>query len=60
MDYKIFGEVTKQKQEIQAKAYSDVLKTLLSKTNNGLVTFNTWGMLIELALILTSLDLFLI
>ena len=31
MDYKIFGEVTKQKQEIQAKAYSDVLKTLLSK-----------------------------
>ena len=43
MDYKIFGEVTKQKQEIQAKAYSDVLKTLLSKTNNGLVTFNTWG-----------------
>ena len=43
MDYKIFGEVTKQKQEIQAKAYSDVLKTLLSKKNNGLVTFNTWG-----------------
>ena len=43
MDYKIFGEVTKQKQEKQAKAYSDVLKTLLSKKNNGLVTFNTWG-----------------
>ena len=43
MDYKIFGDVTKQKQEIQAKAYSDVLKTLLSKKNNGLVTFNTWG-----------------
>ena len=43
MDYKIFGEVTKEKQSVQADAYSNILKVLLSKRENGLVTFNTWG-----------------
>ena len=43
IDYKIFGDITKKKQTLQAKAYSDILKILLSKRKNGLVTFNTWG-----------------
>lgn len=43
IDYKIFGEVTKEKQSKQADAYSNILKVLLSKRQNGLVTFNTWG-----------------
>ena len=43
IDYKIFGDITKKKQALQAKAYSDILKILLSKRKNGLVTFNTWG-----------------
>ena len=45
MDYKIFGDVTSIKQELQSKVYSDILKTLLSKRENGLVTFNTWGVI---------------
>ena len=45
MDYKIFGDVTSKKQELQSKVYSDILKTLLSKRENGLVTFNTWGVI---------------
>ena len=45
MDYKIFGDVTPKKQELQSKVYSDILKILLSKRENGLVTFNTWGVI---------------
>ena len=29
----------------QASAYSNILKVLLSKRKNGVVTFNTWGMI---------------
>ena len=43
IDYKIFGEVNTYNQKIQADAYSRILKILLSKINNGVVTFNTWG-----------------
>ena len=45
IDYKIYGEVTDQKQDLQAKTYSDILKVLMSKRDNGLVTFNTWGVI---------------
>ena len=31
-------------QKIQADAYSRILKILLSKINNGVVTYNTWGL----------------
>tara|TARA_A100000164_G_scaffold365626_1_gene385410 strand:- start:1639 stop:4662 length:3024 start_codon:yes stop_codon:yes gene_type:complete len=43
IDYKIFGEVNTYNQKIQADAYSSILKILLSKINNGIVTYNTWG-----------------
>lgn len=43
IDYKIFGEVNTYNQKIQADAYSRILKILLSKINNGVVTYNTWG-----------------
>ena len=43
IDYKIYGQITDQKQNLQAKTYSDILKVLMSKRDNGLVTFNTWG-----------------
>ena len=29
--------------ERQANGYSNILKTLISKRENGVVTFNTWG-----------------
>ena len=44
IDYKIFGEVNTYNQKIQADAYSRILKILLSKINNGVVTYNTWGL----------------
>ena len=43
IDYKIYGQITDQKRQLQAKTYSDILKVLISKRDNGLVTFNTWG-----------------
>ena len=43
IDYKIYGQITDKKQDLQAKTYSDILKVLMSKRDNGLVTFNTWG-----------------
>ncbi len=43
IDYKIYGQITDRKQDLQAKTYSDILKVLMSKRDNGLVTFNTWG-----------------
>ena len=43
IDYKIYGQITDQKRQLQAKTYSDILKVLMSKRDNGLVTFNTWG-----------------
>ena len=43
IDYKIFGEVNTYNQKVQADAYSRILKILLSKINNGVVTYNTWG-----------------
>ena len=45
IDYKIFGEVNTYNQKIQADAYSSILKILLSKINNGVVTYNTWGII---------------
>jgi GH35 family endo-1,4-beta-xylanase len=45
IDYKIWDSVKSQKAlKEQADAYANILKVLLSKRNQGVVTFNTWGM----------------
>jgi len=45
IDYKL-SDTTNSKEAlaIQAEAYSNVLKVLLSKRKTGVVTYNTWGM----------------
>ena len=43
IDYKIYGQITDYTKDLQAKTYADILKVLMSKRDNGLVTFNTWG-----------------
>jgi len=45
LDYRIMdGNFTKIAAEEQAAAYANILKVLLSKRNNGVVTYNTWGL----------------
>ena len=45
IDYKIWEEnATPRALKKQADAYANILKVLLSKRDNGVVTYNTWGM----------------
>ena len=45
IDYKIMSNSKNSKSFLdQAAAYANILKVLLEKSNNGVVTFNTWGM----------------
>ena len=45
IDYKIWDSVRSQTAlKEQADAYANILKVLLSKRNQGVVTYNTWGM----------------
>ncbi len=45
IDYKIWdGNNSKEALDVQATAYSNILKVLLSKRHSGVVTYNTWGM----------------
>lgn len=45
IDYKIWdGNATPEALELQAAAYANILKILLSKRHSGVVTYNTWGM----------------
>ena len=45
IDYKIWDSVRSQTAlKEQGDAYANILKVLLSKRNQGVVTFNTWGM----------------
>ena len=45
MDYRINKENPSSKDlQRQAAAYSNIIKVLISRRNNGVVTFNTWGM----------------
>ncbi len=44
IDYRLVGTNPSSKAyERQANGYSNILKTLISKRENGVVTFNTWG-----------------
>jgi GH35 family endo-1,4-beta-xylanase len=46
IDYQIMDSSNNLKAlQEQAAAYSNILKVLLSKRKNGVVTFNTWGMI---------------
>ena len=46
IDYQIMdSSFNLQALQDQASAYSNILKVLLSKRKNGVVTFNTWGMI---------------
>ena len=46
MDYRINKEnPTNIDLQRQAAAYSNIIKILISRRNNGVVTFNTWGMI---------------
>ena len=46
IDYQIMdSSFNLQALQDQASAYSNILKVLLSKRENGVVTFNTWGMI---------------
>lgn len=46
IDFKIMDDINLDRElERQAVAYANVLKVLLSKTNTGVVTYNTWGMI---------------
>ena len=46
IDYQIMDSSNNLKAlQDQAAAYSNILKVLLSKRKNGVVTFNTWGMI---------------
>ena len=45
IDYKIISNSKSSKSfSDQAAAYANILKVLLAKRDNGVVTFNTWGM----------------
>jgi len=45
IDYKIWDSVQSQQAlKEQADAYANILKVLLSKRHQGVVTYNTWGM----------------
>jgi arylsulfatase A-like enzyme/GH35 family endo-1,4-beta-xylanase len=45
IDYKIWDSVRSQTAlKEQGDAYANILKVLLSKRNQGVVTYNTWGM----------------
>ncbi len=45
IDYKIWDtNATAEALELQAAAYSNIMKILLSKKDSGVVTYNTWGM----------------
>ena len=45
IDYKIWDSVKSEKSlNEQANAYANILNVLLSKRNQGVVTYNTWGM----------------
>jgi arylsulfatase A-like enzyme/GH35 family endo-1,4-beta-xylanase len=46
IDYQIMdSSINLKSLQDQASAYSNILKVLLSKRKNGVVTFNTWGMI---------------
>ena len=46
IDYRINKEnPTSLDLQRQAAAYSNIVKVLISRRNNGVVTFNTWGMI---------------
>jgi GH35 family endo-1,4-beta-xylanase len=46
IDYQIMdSSINLKALQDQASAYSNILKVLLSKRKNGVVTFNTWGMI---------------
>jgi arylsulfatase A-like enzyme/GH35 family endo-1,4-beta-xylanase len=46
IDYQIMdSSLNLEALQDQASAYSNILKVLLSKRKNGVVTFNTWGMI---------------
>ncbi|MGB2274030.1 MAG: endo-1,4-beta-xylanase, partial [Flavicella sp.] len=45
IDYKIWdGKASPEALKLQAAAFANILKVLLSKRNSGVVTYNTWGM----------------
>lgn len=43
IDYRIKGTADDQSLKAQAEAYRSILAMLLSKSENGVVTFSTWG-----------------
>ncbi len=43
IDYKLMDDKGAAAQKRQADAYANILKVLLSRRNNGVVTYNTWG-----------------
>ena len=44
IDYRLVGtNPSSNAYERQANGYSNILKTLISRRENGVVTFNTWG-----------------
>ena len=44
IDYRLVGtNPTSSQYNRQAHGYTNILKTLISKRNNGVVTYNTWG-----------------
>jgi len=44
IDYRLVGtNPTSSQYNRQAQGYTNILKTLISKRNNGVVTYNTWG-----------------
>ena len=44
IDYRLVGtSPTSTQLNRQAHGYANIVKTLISKINNGFVTFNTWG-----------------
>ena len=44
IDYRLVGSSpTSTNYHRQAHGYANIIKTLISKRNNGVVTFNTWG-----------------
>ena len=44
IDYRLVGtSPTSTQLNRQAHGYANIVKTLISKRNNGVVTFNTWG-----------------
>ena len=44
IDYRLVGSSpTSTNYHRQAHGYANIIKTLISKRNNGVVTYNTWG-----------------